>query len=72
MIILDLNNTEIYPTVDLITQVVHNVESNNVDTTIINGKVLMENHKLTIEVDEEKLKENIHKIIDRLMEKEAK
>jgi len=72
IIILDLNNTEIYPTVDLITQIVHNVESNNVDTTIINGKVLMKNHKLTLEVDEEKLKENIHQIISRLMKEETK
>ena len=67
IVILDLNNIEIYPTVDLITQVVHNVESSNVDTTIINGNVLMKNHKLTLEIDEEKLKENIRQITSRLM-----
>jgi len=72
IIILDLNNIEVYPTVDLITQIVHNVESNNIDTTMINGQVLMKNHKLTLEIDEEKLKENIHQIINRLMNVENK
>lgn len=70
IIILDLHNTEIYPTVDLINQVVHNVESSNIDTTIINGCVLMENHKLNLDIDEEKLKMNIDSIITRLMPKE--
>ena len=67
IVILDLNNVEAYPTVDLITQVVHNVESINVDTTIINGKVLMKNHKLTLPIDENNLKVEIDKIINRLM-----
>lgn len=41
LIILDLNNIEIYPYPDLICQIVHNVESQNVITTIINGEILM-------------------------------
>ena len=67
IIVLDLTNTEIYPTVDLITQVVHNTESNNVDTTIINGNILMQNHQLLLPIEEEKLKKQIDKIIERLM-----
>ena len=66
IIILDLNNVEAYPTIDLITQVVHNTESVNVDTTIINGEVLMKNHKLNISIDEENLKKEIDNIIGRL------
>lgn len=66
IIILDLNNTEIYPTVDLITNLVHNVESNNVDTTIINGNVIMKNHQLCISIDEENLKIKINEIIKKL------
>ena len=66
IIILDLNNIEAYPTVDLITQVVHNTESANIDTTIINGEILMKNHKLTIDIDENKIKEEIDKIKTRL------
>ena len=69
IIILDLNNLEVYPTTDLITNIVHNVESNNVDTTIINGEVLMQNHKLTLNINEEELKNNIDKIIDRVLNK---
>ncbi len=72
IIILDLNNTEVYPTVDLITQIVHNVESNNVDTTIINGNILMENHRLTLDIDENQLKNQIQQIISRLMKEENK
>jgi len=66
IIILDLNNIEAYPTVDLITQVVHNTESINVDTTIINGEILMSNHKLKLSIDEENLKKEIGNIIERL------
>ena len=66
IIIIDLNNIEVYPTVDIIVNLVHNTESNNVDTTIINGEVLMQNHKLCLDIDEENLKSNISRIIERL------
>lgn len=66
IIILDLNNIEAYPTVDLITQVVHNTESVNVDTTIINGEILMKNHKLLLDIDENKLKNKVNDILKRL------
>ncbi len=72
IIILDLNNTEIYPGVDIITNVVHNVESNNIDTTIINGEILMKNHELCLSIDETNLKNNINKILNELnMEKSS-
>lgn len=70
IVILDLNNIEAYPTVDLITQVVHNVESNNVDTTIINGTILLENHQLCLDFNEEDLKDKINQIIKRLFPQE--
>lgn len=66
IIIVDLNNIEAYPTIDLITQVVHNTESCNVDTTIINGEVLMKNHKLLLEINEDYLKNKIDNINKRL------
>lgn len=64
IIILDLNNIEIYPTVDLIVNVTHNIESSNIDTTIVNWNILMQNHKLTFDVDLENLKQKIDKIIN--------
>ena len=67
IIILNFSPMESYPTVDLITQVVHNTEAINVDTTIVNGEILMRNHKLTLPIDEDKLKDKINQIIDRLM-----
>lgn len=66
IIILDINNLEIYPAPDLICEIVHNVESQNIDTTIIAGKVVLENRKLLLEIDEHELKENINSIYQRL------
>lgn len=67
IIILDMNKIETYPTVDIITNVVHNTESSNVDTTIINGEIIMKNRKLLLDINEDELKKEITKIIDRLM-----
>lgn len=69
IIILDMNNIEVYPTVDLITNIVHNTESINVNTTIINGEVLMHNRKLMLKIDLDKLKEQIDLIINRVIDK---
>ncbi len=66
IIIIDLNNIEAYPTTQLITNLVHNTESINVDTTIINGEVLMKNHKLLLDIDLNKLKEKIDDINKKL------
>lgn len=67
LIILDMDKIETYPTVDMITNVVHNTESSNVDTTIINGEILMKNRKLLLNINEGKLKQEITKIINRLI-----
>ena len=68
IIILDYQDIETYPTVDLITQIVHNTESKHVDTTIINGEILMKNHQLLLPINEEELKKKITSIIERLGE----
>lgn len=67
IIILDMSNIEVYPTTDLITNVCHNMESNNVDTTMINGEILMQNHQLLLDISEEILKEKINDICNRLI-----
>ena len=66
IIILDLNKIETSPTPDIITQVVHNVLPENVDTTIINGEILMENNKLLLDINENELIEKVNSIINRL------
>lgn len=65
IIIINIDNIETFPSPDLITNIVHNMDSGNVDTTIVNGKILMEDHKLTISVDEKKIKEEIKLILDK-------
>ncbi|MBQ7140033.1 MAG: amidohydrolase [Bacilli bacterium] len=66
MIILNLNNIEIYPVNDIISQIVHGISFNNVETTIINGDILMENQQLLLDIDENDLKNKIKKIVERL------
>ena len=67
IIVVDLNNVEIYPGVDIITNLIHNTESNNVDTTIIHGEILMQNHELKLDIDLDSLKNKVDEIINRLM-----
>ena len=67
IVILDMDKTSSFPTVDLITNVVHNTTPENVCTTIINGEVLMNNHELKLNIDENMLKENISRIIKNKM-----
>lgn len=66
IIILDINNIEIFPAPDLICQITHNIESNNIITTIINGEIVMENRKLNLNINEEELKNKINQIYTRL------
>lgn len=63
IIILDLDNICSYPYPNIISNIVHNIESKNVCTTIINGNILMEDYKLLLDIDENILKEKINKII---------
>ncbi len=68
IIILDMNNIEIFPTNNLIFDIVHNISINNIETTIINGNILMENHKLLLDVNIDDLKENINNILKKIGE----
>lgn len=66
IIILDIDNIEIYPHPDLICEIVHNIESNNIVTTIINGKIIMENRKILLNINEENLKRKASEIYQNL------
>jgi len=67
IIIIDINDVKIKPINDLISEVVYNVKGNNVITTIVNGKILMEDGKL-INDNEEQIYEECDKIIKRISE----
>lgn len=67
IIILDINQLDVYPSVELITNIVHNMGVCNVDTTIINGEILMKNKKLLLDIDENKLRNDVNNIVKHLM-----
>lgn len=62
IIIIDLNNCETMPLNNIFAQIVYNVKGHNVDTTIVNGKVLMENKTLN-NIDENQIIKNCNKIL---------
>lgn len=66
IIIIDLDSTETYPSPDLITNIVHNVDASNIDTTIINGKILMENHQIKLSINEDNIKKEVDRIINKI------
>lgn len=65
IIIIDIEDAKLKPVNDLIAQIVYNVNGNNVITTIVNGKILMEDRKL-INVNESKIYKECEKIIERI------
>ena len=67
IIIVDLNDVCMCPTVNPIIQIVHNGWYNSVNTTIVNGNILMEDKKLTVNINVDELKEHINEIRERLI-----
>lgn len=66
IIILDMNNILTIPNVDLINNICHNTLPNNVETTIVNGEILIQNHKLMLSINEELLKQKISLIANKI------
>jgi 5-methylthioadenosine/S-adenosylhomocysteine deaminase len=67
IIILDISDISLYPAYDLIPFIVHNCFYDVVDTTIIDGRILMMNKELKIDVDLNILRSKIEDIRRRLM-----
>lgn len=66
LIILDLNNLVTQPINDVFSNIVYNVKGSNVDTTIINGKILMENKILNTTINQNFIYDKCKEIIDRI------
>ena len=66
IIIIDLDSTETYPSPDLITNIVHNVDASNIDTTIVNGKIVMEKHQIKLSINEDNIKKEVDRIINKI------
>lgn len=65
IIIIDIDDIKIKPVNNLLSEIVYNVKSNNVETTIINGKILMKN-KTIINNIESRIVEQCNKIVNRI------
>lgn len=66
LIILNLNNTKQKPINDIIAQIVYNCNGSNVETTIIDGTILMENRNLDLKIDKQDLYNKCEEIIKRI------
>lgn len=64
IIILNLDNVVSNPVNDIFSDIVYNAKGSNVETTIINGNILMENRK--IKQNEKEIFEKCKKIIERI------
>lgn len=65
IIIIDLETTMTEPINDIFSNIVYNVKPNNVNTTIINGKIIMEDKKIH-GIDEREIYEKCNSVINRL------
>ena len=63
LIILDLSNITLQPINDVFSDIVYNAKGTNVITTIVNGKILMENRKL-LTIDETSIIKNCQNIFN--------
>ncbi len=61
LIILDLYKPHWYPRRNLVSQLIYAADRSDIETVIINGKIVMKNKKL-LKIDEEKLYFNIERI----------
>ena len=69
VIIVNMNRVKAIPENDLFSQLVYNTNGENVETTIVNGKVLMQDYELNIEgIKEKDIYEECNKIIKRISE----
>ena len=66
LIIINLDTANTNPINDVFSQIVYNANGTNVETTIVNGKILMENRKLKIDVDEKEIIKKCEEIINRI------
>lgn len=65
LIILDLKNVVTQPINDIFATIVYNTKGTNVETTIINGKIVMEDRKID-KINEEEIYSKAEDIINRI------
>ena len=65
IIILDLNKETCQPMGNVFSDIIYNAKGSNVETTIINGKILMENRKMS-NINEEEIFQKCKEVIERI------
>ncbi len=66
LIFINTNKTHLYPENDLCTNLVYSANGSDVDTVMIDGKIIMQNRKL-LTINEKHVKKNIAKVVKRLL-----
>lgn len=66
IIFINTNKTHLYPENDLCTNLVYSANGADVDTVIVDGKIIMQNRKL-LHINEKDVKKNIAKVVKRLL-----
>ena len=66
MIFINTNKTHLYPENDLCTNLVYSANGADVDTVMIDGKIIMQNRKL-LDINEKHVKKNVAKVVKRLL-----
>ena len=66
IVVLDLEHTTTLPINDLIVDIVHNVHSNNINMTMINGEIIYRDNMLFLPFMEMELRDRINAILRRL------
>ncbi len=70
IILIDTDKPHFYPRNNPLSSVVYSAQASDVDTVIVDGKVLMKNRKFT-SIDEERIKYEVHALSGRLLGREA-
>ena len=66
LIIINLDNILVKPLNDLVSEIVYNIKGSDVETTIVEGRILMENRKLNVGIDEKEVYKKCEDIISRI------
>ena len=66
MIFINTDKTHLYPENDLCTNLVYSANGADIDTVMIDGKIVMQNRKL-LDINEKHVKKNVAKVVKRLL-----
>ena len=66
IILIDKNAPNLTPFTDPYSMVVYSMEPGNVDTVIIDGKIVMENREI-LTIDEEEVRKEVTKLVKKLL-----